>query len=243
MGWKELAENKEGLFCASERESAVSVFLAGKKYNKTDYSASLQDLRHAERLLVRTISGVPPESIYFLNQVHGSRVHIVSGDADPAAAFCAEADALVSLKKACSLVIRTADCCAVLFSAPGGIAAAHSGWRGTRENIAARTLSQLCSSAGTKAVSVHAWLMPCISPASCQVQEDVAVHFPRHVRKTENGLFLNLQGAIAEQLLEEGLPEQNIHRTQLDTYRDNKLFYSHRRGDQGRNLNIIVLSG
>jgi copper oxidase (laccase) domain-containing protein len=88
---------------------------------------------------------------------------------------------------------------------------------------------------------------PGIGGDSYEVGEEVARHF-RSVRLKENGKYLlDLRSDAKERLagLSGELPrkdeiviKENFHGC---TYEENRLFYSHRKGDRERNLNTILI--
>ena len=70
-------------------------------------------------------------------QVHGAAVAVVS---EPGLAR--GHDGLVTRVPGLPLAVSSADCLPILFTAPGAIAAAHAGWRGTVAGIAEATLER-----------------------------------------------------------------------------------------------------
>lgn len=114
--------------------------------------------------------GVPP---VYLNQVHGCRVARLSpADAQWAAAPI-EADASVTTERGIACAVQVADCLPVLLAAPGGVAAAHAGWRGLAGGVLEATLAALCEATGCAPAAVEAWLGPCIGARRFEVGDDV----------------------------------------------------------------------
>jgi len=68
----------------------------------------------------------------------------------------------------------------VLMAVPGGVAAAHAGWRGLAGGVLEATLCALCDATGCAASEVVAWLGPCIGPRSFEVGDDVRLAFGSH---------------------------------------------------------------
>ncbi|MGL4715247.1 MAG: peptidoglycan editing factor PgeF, partial [Aeromonas sp.] len=108
-----------------------------------------------------------PGPLNWLNQVHGTVVHPVSGhyeqtpDADAACAHTAE--------QAC--IVMTADCLPVLFCDRAGtvVAAAHAGWRGLKEGVLEASIAAMaCDPA-----DILAWLGPAIGPTAFEVGSEV----------------------------------------------------------------------
>ena len=71
------------------------------------------------------------------------------------------------------LVVRTADCCPILFACPRGVGVAHAGWRGVAANVAVATLNSLLHESGCAVDEVRAIIGPCISGRSYEVGSEV----------------------------------------------------------------------
>jgi YfiH family protein len=74
-------------------------------------------------------------------------------------------------------VVQVADCLPVLLAAPGGVAAAHAGWRGLAGGVVEATVQQLCEAAGCEPAQIECWLGACIGPARFEVGADVLEGF------------------------------------------------------------------
>src|SRR5947209_5311704 len=72
--------------------------------------------------------GLDPARVATAGQVHGTRVAEVR-----APGFYPGADALVTRVPGIALAVTSADCLPLLLTAPGAVAVAHSGWRGTAD--------------------------------------------------------------------------------------------------------------
>jgi YfiH family protein len=126
------------------------------------------------RAILREAIGAPP---VYLDQVHGARVvRLGAADALPGAPLH-RADASVTTEPGVACAVQVADCLPVLFAAPGGVAAAHAGWRGLAAGVLEATLAALCDAAGCGAADVHAWLGACIGPERFEVGADVLAAF------------------------------------------------------------------
>ena len=114
--------------------------------------------------------GVPP---VYLNQVHGCRVvRLGQTDAQGTQARI-EADASVTTERGIACAVRVADCLPALLAAPGGVAAAHAGWRGLAAGVLEATLAALCKATGCQPAAVEVWLGPCIGAGRFEVGDDV----------------------------------------------------------------------
>ena len=126
------------------------------------------------RELLQEAIGVPP---VYLNQVHGAQVvRLSAADALPGAPLH-RADASVTSEPGIACAVQVADCLPVLFAAPGGVAAAHAGWRGLSAGVLEATVRSLCDAAACGPDDVHAWLGACIGPDKFEVGADVLAAF------------------------------------------------------------------
>lgn len=183
------------------------------------------------------------------HQVHGARVL----EGRPSW-FEEEADAVVSDTPGLLLVVSTADCLPVLFHDPvtGAVGAAHCGWRGTLQGIAARALTTMIALYGSDPAVVQVAFGPSILAPNYQVGAEVVAEFqdagfPDSVYTPDgSGRFL-LDVAAANRwlLLQNGVQPANLWESGLCTYADPARFYSHRRdrGRTGRHWAVIQCAG
>ena len=155
-----------------------------------------------QALFTQALGGAQP---VWLNQVHGTRVvRLTAADLN---APPHDADASVTTERGVACTVQVADCLPVLFAAPGGVAAAHAGWRGLAGGVLEATVAVLREA--TSADEVHAWLGACIGPAHFEVGEDVLRAFgadpaepdPARFRQTQPGKWLADLPALARDRL------------------------------------------
>jgi YfiH family protein len=127
------------------------------------------------RLLDAT--GVP---VVRLHQVHGARVvRIGARDLLPSAPTL-EADACWTTEASVGCAVQVADCLPAFMAAPGGVAAAHAGWRGLAGGVLENTVAALCAGLNCRPDEIQAWLGPCIGPGRFEVGADVLRAFGRN---------------------------------------------------------------
>jgi polyphenol oxidase len=119
-----------------------------------------------------------------LRQIHSDVVHVIRRDGAPRGANAApesapQGDALVTAEPGILLAVQTADCVPILLAdmKRRAVAAIHSGWRGTRSRIAAKTLGRMRMEFGTRPEDVVAGIGPGIGRCCYEVGEDVAREF------------------------------------------------------------------
>jgi len=122
-----------------------------------------------QRLLAEAV-GVRP---VYLEQVHGATVvRLQASDLAPGAPMH-EADASITTEHGMACAVQVADCLPVLFAAPGGVGAAHAGWRGLAGGVLEATVKALCEAVDCQPGSVQAWMGACIGPENFEVGADV----------------------------------------------------------------------
>jgi YfiH family protein len=180
-----------------------------------------------ERLLAA--AGLTPARLATAGQVHGTRVVRVD-----APGHHPECDALVTCEPDVVLAVTTADCMPILYLAPGAVAAAHSGWRGTADGMPVAALEAVCTLAGCAPDAVEVAIGPAIRGCCYEVAEDVAARFPAAaVRATDGRPRLDLPTATRLALMAAGVRAEALHDTGACTSCEPSLYYSHRR-DHGR---------
>jgi YfiH family protein len=132
-----------------------------------------QAVQRNRRLLAEAVGAAP----VYLNQVHGARVVRLRAADAAAGAPMHEADACVATEPGVACTAQVADCLPVLFAAPGGVAAAHAGWRGLAAGVLEATVGALCEASGHAPGELHAWLGACIGPRHFEVGRDVLQAF------------------------------------------------------------------
>jgi len=137
--------------------------------------AVAENRRRLECALAAAAGGSVVRPVY-LRQVHGIEVARLSV-ADAASGDEPEADAALTTDFGVACTAQVADCMPVLFAAPGGVAAAHAGWRGLAGGVLEATLAALCDATGCAPQAVQAWLGPCIGPSHFEVGADVLAAF------------------------------------------------------------------
>ncbi|HED09600.1 MAG TPA: peptidoglycan editing factor PgeF [Caldithrix abyssi] len=183
-----------------------------------------------------------PEETIFQSQVHGDHVRRVSRPG-----LIPNCDATITDTPGLNLTVQTADCFPLFFYDPRNHACgvAHSGWRGTAQNIAGKTVAAMRRTFGSRPAELLAAVGAGVQPRNYQVDEKTAAHFePAFLQPDGPGHYkLDVQSAIYAQLLEAGLTGQNIERDKSCTYEAADLFYSYRRDGarSGRMMGVICL--
>lgn len=207
------------------------------------YSGESNQYRMQEIARLSQLTGVPEKNILMMQQVHGDEIVLVNREPGEARPWHYTADAMVTTIPGICLVIRTADCVPVIIYDPeaGMMGAAHSGWRGTRADICGKMVDFMVQHGGCSPENMRAAILPAIGPDSYQVGPEFEDIFPNYVKKQDGSLYLDLWKIIEDSLLEHGIPGPNIISTRRCTLEESPLFFSHRNGDRGRNLNFAMI--
>lgn len=181
--------------------------------------------------------------MFLAKQVHGVRaLRVTRADSIEQIAL-EEADALWTTEPGVSIGVRTADCAPVLLRHVGGgcVAAIHAGWRGAVGEIVPKTLTEICQVLNLKPADFEAEIGPCIGFDYYEIGPEVAVQIPKAFLKPGSGdrSYFDLRGLIREQLVQAGVQEIKV--SKHCTFSEPESYYSHRRGDLGRQVNFISI--
>lgn len=239
----EFCKDKNGCFYFTGPDK-IKIGVAAKNVNNTDYTKSGTQVRKQEKALLHKITGIKKKNIIMLNQVHGDDIVIIDDHPSRDLPFIAEADGMITAVKGLCLVIRTADCVPVIVHDinHGVLGAIHSGWRGCRLSISKKMILMMERHYGSRPGDIRVFILPAIGPESYTVNTDVAAFFPRHITKKNEKLYLNLWENIRSEMREAGISGERIHTAGLCSLSANDKFFSHRGGDNGRNLNFCYLA-
>jgi copper oxidase (laccase) domain-containing protein len=134
------------------------------------------------------------------------------------------------------MAVTIADCVPVFVAHPGGATAMlHSGWRGTAAGILARGVVTF-TAAGLRAGDLLVHLGPAICGRCYEVSPDVYAQLTG--RAVDRPSTVDLRELLAAQAAALGV--RRVTASAACTRCDNDRFYSHRAGDEGRQLGVIV---
>jgi len=178
-------------------------------------------------------SGGVQDAAAWVRQIH-SGICLVAEEEG----LAGDGDALITQRPGLGVFVKTADCYPVLLADPvrGVAAAAHAGWRGTAAGIVGATLRRMKERFGTSAADVFAAIGPGIGACCYFVGEDVARKFGR-----EDAGKIDLAAANRRQLMEAGVPAEQIEVVGRCTFCDAEDFHSFRRDGEraGRMISFI----
>lgn len=114
-----------------------------------------------------------------LRQVHSDLLYVVGRENVPPGDSAPQGDALMTRERGVLLAVQTADCIPILLADTKhrAVAAIHSGWRGTVQRIAEKTLGRMQMEFGTQPGDVVAAIGPGIGACCYEVGHEVIKEF------------------------------------------------------------------
>lgn len=223
---------------------------AGAPFTLSYSSTPDRDLVVNNRRMLADAMLVEEHALYLPSQVHKTRiVHVTPSTRKEE---LQETDALITSHPGICIAVMSADCVPIiLYDSKNKVAAAvHSGWRGTVARILEKTLGEMAGRYGTEGAHLFAGIGPSVSQESYEVGEEVITavkaafdaHSELLVHTVHQKAHLDLWNANRHQLLEFGVPDEQIEVSNLCTVIHNHAFFSARKGDAGRFAAGIVLT-
>lgn len=193
----------------------------------------------ANRSLLGQVLGI--DRVSYVEQVHGTDVHLVTAEqvSDPRAVV--QADAQVTAAPGVGLAILVADCTPILLAAPdeGIVAAVHAGRRGMADGVVPATLAAMRDLGAQR---IEAGVGPSISARNYEVpaemRDEVARAVPVTPSVTRWGTpALDVAAGVVEQLSAEGV---RIADWSPDCTAESPDLFSYRRdGTTGRFAGVV----
>jgi polyphenol oxidase len=168
-------------------------------------------------------------------QVHGTRV-IVHSAAWEGWLRGDDADGHASTERGTGMAVSIADCVPVFIVHPSGaVALLHSGWRGTAGRIVEQGIAALALR-GIPVAELRVHLGPAICGRCYEVSPDVYERLT--ASRPAAARTVDLRALIADHARDAGI--RHISVSDSCTRCHNDRFYSHRAGDAGRQLGVVI---
>lgn len=184
--------------------------------------------------------GLGAENTVFARQVHGNEVKFISRPG-----VIESCDGLLSDRSGLSLIIRTADCAAVMMFDRGKkiVANLHVGWRGARKKIICHGLQVMMKEHNCKPADIMVTVGPFIQSCCYAVGREFKNLFSeKYLSEKEGKLYFDLGGNILDELLNMEININNIELNGQCTFCDMMQFPSFRRnGTKNRIFNVIKI--
>ena len=203
-----------------------------------------------------TAFAIPMEQFLVVNQVHGDAIFVIK----PHGSYFSSReelnyDAIVTNRTNLAICIKTADCVPVFIvdKVKKVIAVVHAGWRNCALSISAKVIRLMQNQYGCLPQNILAAIGPSIGLCCYEIDSVVADAFRQHGHSSsflfpgtgENKWKLDLAEANRRQIMEAGVPENNIEVSGFCTTCNQDMFFSHRGsgGITGRQINFMMIKG
>lgn len=184
--------------------------------------------------LEREIAG-EASAVVLARQVHGTKI-LEHGGGMRGWVRTGEGDGHLTSERGLALAVSIADCVPVFMAHPSGtIALLHSGWKGTAAGFVTRATAAF-SMLGKPPSELRVHFGPAICGRCYEVGADVREQLTGHPA-TRPGQ-VDLRSLLAEQASAAGV--RQISMSPWCTRHDNERFFSHRAGDAGRQVAVMV---
>ncbi len=223
----------------------------------------VEAIQKNRQLLCQSLA-IQPDRLLMPHQVHGVEVRRVTQDflelpASERQAVLEGVDALMTDVKEVCIGVSTADCIPLIIYDPEHTAASviHAGWRGTVSRIVQHTVKAMVEAYGSDAGKLKAVIGPGISLQSFEVGDEVYTQFaeagflmesisckmPAMNGGMQEKWHIDLWACNRLQLLEAGLPSEQIQVSGICTYEHYEDYFSARRLgiNSGRILTAVVV--
>lgn len=161
-----------------------------------------------------------------LAQVHSSKIHIHPSNQSK------EADAIITKEKNCALVIKSADCIALILYDPEKqvLANIHAGWRGQNDRIISKTIAKMKELYGSEGRNIVAISSPSLGKCCSEFsspKNELKQWMHKYIDKDNH---IDLKTALLDELIENKILKDNISisenctccNTKLPSWRRNK---------------------
>jgi YfiH family protein len=219
---------RKGGFSTGDFESLNTSFLVGDNMDNVKKN----------RDHVAEYFNLSPNRLATLKQIHSTNVILIDKNTDIQTLKEYEADGLIVKDNNIILGVLTADCMPILFADKEKkiVAAIHCGWKGLVDGIIEITLESLLKNTSSLE-NILVAIGPCIQQDSYEVDTDFYTKIVNKnntastfFKEKKDGKYLfNLPSYAKNILLKCGMLGKNIDVLNYDTYKNEELFFSHRR--------------
>ena len=188
----------------------------------------------ANKVALCGLLGIDSNRLVMPHQVHDCVVRRIDG---PQQGVIEGVDAVMTDVPQLCIGVSTADCIPVLLydSTHRAISAVHAGWRGTVLRIVQKAVEAMCDAYGTAPADLQAVIGPGISLDSFEVGDEVYDQFlsagfdMQPISRRDAKWHIDLPMCNRLQLMEAGIPSNNIQMTNICTYQQYDRYFSARR--------------
>ncbi|HHV45488.1 MAG TPA: peptidoglycan editing factor PgeF [Tissierellia bacterium] len=205
--------------------------------------------KHKIKDQLSLVLGVDSKRIISVKQVHGTNILIVKSIQElPSEKGTIEGDGIITDIPGVLLITYHADCVPIYFvdRKKKVVGMAHAGWRGTFDNISGEMVNAFRNNYNSETEDIVAAIGPSIGPCCYEVGNDVKKLFNDRygnfseiiINKGEKA-YLDLKKVNYFQLIEKGLPEENIILSNICTSCNVDKLYSYRK-EKGTDKRMVA---
>ena len=188
----------------------------------------------ANKVALCSLLGIDSNRLVMPHQVHDCVVRRIDG---PQQGVIEGVDAVMTDVPQLCIGVSTADCIPVLLydSTHRAVSAVHAGWRGTVLRIVQKAVEAMHDTYGTAPADLQAVIGPGISLDSFEVGDEVYDQFlsagfdMQPISRRDAKWHIDLPMCNRLQLMEAGIPADNIQMTNICTYQQYDRYFSARR--------------
>lgn len=150
-------------------------------------------------------------------------------------------DAVMTRSDKSAIAFGVADCVPIILYEPNEklIGVVHAGWRGTKSNIAGRTIDKMMENYHIDSKNIVAVIGPAICGRCYEVKDDVGKLFAKKYRNIKNEkIYLDLIEANSDQLKTAGV--EQIDRINICTFENTHIFYSYRKENTPKRFCVVI---
>lgn len=214
----------------------------------------IEENKNSYRKICNTL-GIEYKNIIKTNQVHKDIIKKVDGkinieEPDFAEQAYDETDGLITNKKNLAICATNADCIVLMMYDTNKkvIANVHSGWRGTVQKIAAKTIDKMQEIYNCNPKDIICCISPSIRKCHFEVDEEVKKIFEKsfqnlEAEKQNEKWHIDTVKLNIDMLKEKGLKEENIIDSKICTVCNSNIIHSYRgkKHNNGLEMGIIEL--
>jgi YfiH family protein len=199
---------------------------------------------HVRENLARIHDTIDAQQLIFMKQTHGDNILALHAGHYQVDSCAVTADAVMTDIPGLGLVVKQADCQAVILFDPKKhvVANLHCGWRGLVQNIVGKAVRRLRTKFGCKQYDLLASIGPSLGPCCGEFMGHGDL-FPKEFEQfMPRAHFFDFWALTRWQLINSGINDENIELGRICTRCRTDLFYSYRaEGLTGRFATVAML--
>ena len=145
-----------------------------------------------------------------------------------------------------TLLVFYADCVPVIIADPKtkSACAVHSGWRGTKENIAIKAIEKMVNN-GSDKKDLMAVIGPAIGLCHFEVSENVYMEFANSpynefAIEKDDKFYIDLKKTVEKQIINSGVLKENVAISDICTFCDNEMYSYRREGENAGRMAAFI---